>query len=187
MERNNAHITKGSLLIADPILDEAYFKRGVILLSNHSDDGTVGFVLNKEISNMRITDLVDGFDGFDFPVFLGGPVCKDNLYYVHTAGNLLKGSSPITNKLYLGGHFDSLKELIKKGEIKENEVRFFVGYSGWAPGQLEKEIKSESWFIGNIKPKYVFEQNTKLWHDVLTDLGNDYQLIANFPEDPSMN
>jgi putative transcriptional regulator len=186
MIEHTTNITKGNILVADPILDELYFRRGVILVSDHNEDGTIGFVLNKEI-DLRINDAIEDFGDIDFPVYLGGPVSKDNLYFVHTAGHLIKGSQPITDKLFFGGHFDTLKELILAGKIAENEVRFFLGYSGWAPGQLEEELKSESWFVGNIKKKYVFEPNKRLWHDALMDMGKDYAIIANFPDDPSMN
>lgn len=186
MNAQNTEIKKGNILIADPILDELYFRRGVILIGEHDVDGTIGFVLNKEI-DLRINEAIEDFGDISFPVYLGGPVSKDNLYYVHTAGKLVKESRQITETLYFGGHFDTLKSLIIEGKVKENQVRFFIGYSGWAPGQLEEEIKSESWFIGNIKKKYVFENNKNLWHDALTDLGKDYAIIANFPEDPSMN
>jgi len=180
------NIKKGNILIADPILDELYFRRGVILISEHNEDGTIGFVLNKEI-DLRINEAIEDFGNISLPVYLGGPVSKDNLYYVHTVGKLIKESRPITNKLFFGGHFDTLKTLIIEGKIKENEVRFFLGYSGWAPGQLEEELKEESWFVGNIKRKYVFEPNKNLWRDTLKDLGKEYAIIANFPEDPSMN
>ena len=179
-------ITNGSILIADPILDELYFRRGVVLITDHNQDGTVGFVLNKQI-DLRINEAIEDLVGIDFPVYLGGPVNKDNLFYIHTEGKIIKNSQAINNKLFLGGDFETLKQLIIQRKINENQVRFFLGYSGWAPGQLDEEIKSESWFIGNVKSKYVLHENKNLWHDVLVEMGHQYAIISNFPDDPSMN
>jgi putative transcriptional regulator len=186
MSNEGSKISKGKILIADPILDEVYFRRGVILLSDHTDEGTIGFVLNKQI-DLKIGEAIEELTSVDMPVYLGGPVSKDSIYYVHTLGHLIEDSFPINDTLSFGGHFDTLKELIIKGKVKENQVRFFLGYSGWATGQLEKELKSEAWIVSNMKRNYVFDTSKNLWHDALIDMGKEYALIANFPDDPSMN
>jgi putative transcriptional regulator len=186
MNSEGNKITKGKILIADPVLDEVYFRRGVILVSDHTDEGTIGFVLNKQI-DLKIGEAIDELSSIDMPVYLGGPVSKDSIYYVHTLGSEVEDSYQITDKLYFGGHFDTLKEMILKGKVKENQVRFFLGYSGWAPGQLEQELKSEAWIMSNVKSNYVFDAAKNLWHDALVDMGKEYAIIANFPDDPSMN
>lgn len=186
MNSKNNIIRKGKILIADPVLDEVYFRRGVILVSDHNEEGTIGFVLNKQI-DLKIGEAIDDLSSIDMPVYLGGPVSKDSIYYIHTLGDAVADSYQIADKLYFGGHFDTLKEMILKGKVKENQVRFFLGYSGWAPGQLEEELKSEAWIMGNVKSNYVFDSSKNLWHDALMDMGNKYALIANFPDDPSMN
>jgi len=119
----------GRLLIAEPFMDDPYFKRSVVLISEHNKEETFGFILNKPIE-ININDALEGFPQFDAPVFMGGPVQSDSLLYIHTQGNFIEGSQPISKTLSWSGNFDQLKQLITDQQIFPHEVKFFIGYSG---------------------------------------------------------
>ena len=90
---------RGKLLISEPFLGDPFFKRSVILLSEHTREGTVGFILNKP-TEIPINDIIEDFPEFDVRVHFGGPVQKDTLHYIHRLGNKLKGSKEIIKGVY---------------------------------------------------------------------------------------
>lgn len=178
---------QGLLLISEPFLADAYFKRSVVLLSEHDTEGTMGFILNKP-TDLGINDAIDGFPRFDAPLYFGGPVNTDTLYYMHTKGDLLEGSREIINGVYWGGNFDQLKVLIETGQITPEDIRFYAGYSGWDNGQLDVELKEHAWMVSNGTLNFSFYKNpSDLWKNVVKSLGKEYALMADFPEDPSLN
>jgi putative transcriptional regulator len=180
-------LAQGKLLISEPFLADPYFKRTVVILSEHTKDGSVGFILNK-LTDIRLNDAIKDFPEFNVPVYFGGPVQIDTLHYIHKLGDLLPGSKEITNGIYWGGDFEVLKVLIDTAQIKPSDIRFFVGYSGWTPEQLEDELQHKAWIVSNANEKFAFHNNPKsLWEQVLKSLGNEYAIIANFPENPSLN
>lgn len=178
---------KGVMLLADPAIEEVYFYRSSIFITEHNSEGTIGFVLNKEM-DLELGNAVQDFKGLDMPVYLGGPVGRESMYYLHTAGKLIPDSIEIKSGIYFGGDYNIVKKLLLSGNLLKSEIKFFIGYSGWSPGQLEKELEEESWFVAKTKKDYVFSKDTKnLWKRVLTEMGPEYALIANFPDDPSLN
>jgi len=186
-ELNKLKPKKGRLLIAEPFMEDPYFKRSVVLLTEYNTDGTFGFMLNKPLE-MRINDIMKDFPPFDAPVFMGGPVQPDSLFYVHTQGKFIEGSMKINDSLYWSGNFDQLKQLIKDQQIFPNEIKFFIGYSGWDYEQLSEEIKDESWIISDINSNNIEELNDEdLWQSTLQRMGAEFSLLSNFPEDPSLN
>ncbi|MBL4592553.1 MAG: YqgE/AlgH family protein [Flavobacteriales bacterium] len=186
-ELNKLKPKKGRLLIAEPFMEDPYFKRSVVLLTEYNTDGAFGFMLNKPLE-MRINDIMKDFPPFDAPVFMGGPVQPDSLFYVHTQGKFIEGSMKINDSLYWSGNFDQLKQLIKDQQIFPNEIKFFIGYSGWDYEQLSEEIKDESWIISDINSNNIEELNDEdLWQSTLQRMGAEFSLLSNFPEDPSLN
>ena len=177
----------GDLLIAEPaILDDHEFSRAVILLTEHSTSGSVGFVLNR-LSTYRLSDLFQDLD-VDFPVFRGGPVAKNNLYFVHSVPELIPDSVKISNGIYWGGNFEAVKSLLIKGLLQPKDIRFFLGYSGWSKGQLFSELKEKSWIVKTNSYKNMFLTNPKtLWKEEILKLGNKYKIWANAPIDPRLN
>lgn len=179
--------TKGSLLLAEPFMMDPNFKRTVIFITEHNEDGTVGFVLNRE-SPLLLSDAVEGFEGFDVPLYLGGPVQTDTLHYLHTYGDKLEGSIEIADGVYWSGNFEGLKAMVQQGEIDPKEIRFFLGYSGWSPGQLDDEMKESSWITHEGKGLHVFNTDPEeLWKQVLEEKGGDFAMMVNFPENPILN
>jgi putative transcriptional regulator len=183
--------TKGKLLISEPsILNDNDFNRSVILLTEHDQNGTVGFILNK-LSNYTVQDLVPEIES-NHKVYLGGPVAEDNLYFVHRVPNMIPNSIEIeTNDsggIYWGGDFEAVQDLLSSNSLSPNDIRFFLGYSGWSKNQLDNEIKITSWIIKDNNYQNIFETNPEtLWKDELLKLDSTYQIWANAPKNPNLN
>lgn len=178
---------KGKFLISEPFMEDNFFKRSVVFLCDHNEDGSFGFVLNNILS-INMKDVMEGFEECEFEVGFGGPVNSSNLYYIHTLGDMLEDSICIQKGLYTGGNFEKLQGLINSGLVDTNQVRFFLGYSGWTAGQLEQEIKDSAWIVTSSKNENIINSNDKeLWKNLLNEMGGKFKAIANFPEDPSLN
>jgi putative transcriptional regulator len=181
-------IEKGCLLIAEPtIISDFTFSRTVILLSDHNDSGSVGFILNKPLE-YTLRDLVPEINA-SFVIYNGGPVEQDNLYFIHTIPNLITDSVEISNGIYWGGNFDLVKNLINTGVIHKENIRFFLGYSGWSENQLEEELESNSWILtqNNHKEKILKIPSLNFWKDKLQEIGGEYLIWCNAPENPILN
>ncbi len=184
---NNVAPQKGRILIAEPFLSGNYFNRSVVFLVAHSTKGTVGFILNKKV-DFPIHDVFPDFPKFDGEVYLGGPVATDSIYFIHKLGTKLPGSIHVLGDLYWGGDFDVLKHDISTGEIKPQDIRFFLGYSGWDAGQLEDELKEDSWLVTDVNQEDVMSQlDEDSWFDFVKKAGKQYSIWENFPENPSFN
>ncbi|MDP2089574.1 MAG: YqgE/AlgH family protein [Flavobacteriaceae bacterium] len=179
--------SKGKLLIAEPsILNDPSFNRSVVLLTEHNEEGSVGFILNK-LSHFRLNDLVPEIL-MDFPVYFGGPVEQGNLYFIHKTPHLIDGSIEIGKGFYWGGNIEIIAELINKSKIRIDEIRFFLGYSGWEVDQLNEELEVDSWIVlENDFPNILNADDTTLWKDQMIQLGGDYLIWANAPLNPSLN
>lgn len=178
---------KGRLLISEPFLADPYFRRTVVLLCEHNEEGSFGFILNKFI-DVGVNELIEDLPQLGSRVSMGGPVQSGNLYYIHTLGQKIEGSVEIVKGVYMGGSFDMLKILLKSGTIKKGMIRFFVGYAGWGHDQLAEEMKERSWLVTPADPKALMDsKKDDLWRQTLLDMGEEYAMLANFPEDPSLN
>jgi putative transcriptional regulator len=180
-------VKAGKLLISEPFMNDQYFGRSVVLLCEHNLDGTVGFILNKPMV-MTVNEAMDDFPRIDGNVYFGGPVQSNMIHFIHRVGSKLPGSFEIANGIFWGGDFDTLSFLIDTKQVNGNDVRFFAGYSGWEPKQLKKELKEKTWIIGEGNLKYLFSNDPDhLWREVLKNMGREFSVIANFPEDPTLN
>ncbi|MCV6629647.1 MAG: YqgE/AlgH family protein [Flavobacteriaceae bacterium] len=180
--------TKGHLLIAEPtILNDVSFNRSVVLLVEHNQDGSVGFIMNKPLS-FNISELIEDIK-VPLQVFNGGPVEQENLYFIHTKPELIPDSILISNGIYWGGDFQSVKDLLNNGKIRPHEIKFFLGYSGWDNSQLDSELKSNSWVVvKNSYKTHILEPVTEhFWKEQMLALGGDYKIWSNAPENPSYN
>jgi putative transcriptional regulator len=183
----NIKPSPGKLLIAEPFLDDPYFKRSVVLLTEHNENGSIGFILNKPIE-IKLKDAVGELPPIDSNIHLGGPVARETLHFLHTEGEQIDGSLEIMKGLFWGGNFETLKKLIEQDKIKPESIKFFVGYSGWEPEQLDKELKLNSWIVLDGDLNNIMKRNTtNLWKDILKEMGKEFAVIAEFPNDPTMN
>ncbi len=179
---------KGKLLIAEPSLTgDVSFNRSVVLLAEHNNEGSVGFILNKPLEYL-ISDLVKEIN-LPFQVYNGGPVEQDNLYFIHKVPDLITNSIEISDGIFWGGDFEKTVDLINNETISEHDIRFFLGYSGWASLQLDEELSSNSWVI--VKNEYesnIIQKSTvAFWKEKMIELGGNYLLWSNAPENPSLN
>jgi len=180
-------ITAGKLLISEPFMFDPNFKRAVIFITEHNEKGSVGFILNKP-TGQKLSDVLPDVEIGDFDLFSGGPVGNDMLFFLHNLGDTIPGGNKVTENIYWGGDFEVLQNEISLGRVTEDNVRFFMGYSGWAPKQLNQEIKENSWLLAKLKDDLVMRGKSKtFWKSALSGLGQDYKVMANFPEDPSKN
>lgn len=182
-------IKSGNILIAEPFMLDTNFKRAVICLCDHSEqEGSVGFILNRRM-NLKLSELIPDIENEEeYNVFYGGPVATDTIHYIHNVGDLLEDSIKVSRGIYWGGNFEKLKFLINSGLIKPNNIRFYLGYSGWSAGQLQEELESGSWLISQVDPNYVFKSvSALLWKQTLSNKGDLYSVIAQMPSTISLN
>ena len=178
---------KGQLLLDGGNLRGSFFQRTVILVCQHDAEGAFGLVLNRA-SGSNAGDLIVGDLPKlikSLPLHFGGPVQPSALSFLH-ADTFLPDANVMPN-LSLGHSLDSLVEL---GEsfASAQKIRLFVGYSGWSPGQLEDEIKRDAWLIHPASLDLVFHAKPEqLWQSVLRQKGGKYKLLAETPDDPSLN
>ncbi len=179
----------GSLLISEPFMLDQNFERSVILLCEHdAEQGTIGLILNHR-SMLTLQDIIDQLGGTPFPLYFGGPVEGNALFFIHKAFEKLQSGNHIMDDLYWGGDFDLLKELIKSNQITPAEVKLFLGYSGWSSGQLDQEIKDNSWAVHNsfnIDLTFISD-GEDLWKEAVISMGPKYAHVANFPKRPEFN
>ena len=181
-------INQGTLLVAEPsIIGDINFHRSVILLANHKEKASLGFILNKPF-DFILKDILPEINS-SIEVHYGGPVEPDNLYFIHNSPELITGSIKINEELYWGGNFEKVIELLNDESIGENNIRFFLGYSGWGENQLKNEIELNSWIIQEnyIGNKVININSESFWRKQIRSLGGPYLIWGNAPENPSHN
>lgn len=189
IKHNNLLPEKGRILISEPFLQNIYFQRAVILLTEHSLKGSMGFVLNKR-TDLTVNEFFREFkDVQDIPIYLGGPVNPNHLFFIHTLGNdLIPDSVQITENLCFDGNIEALKSYIVKGGHVEGNVKFFIGYSGWSKNQLNEEIIHDSWLVGKSPvTKMMLSDGETFWYDSIDALGSQYSTWKNYPKNPELN
>ena len=173
---------KGNILIASPnLLFDSFFSKTIILLVDETKDGYTGFILNKPLE-IKIKEIES------LEIYKGGPVSNDNLYFIYKTKSPIKGSLKISDNVYWGGNIDEVFKMIKENIINTNNVRFFIGYSGWDHNQLEVEIKNKNWIVKKNKAENILTINSqKHWRDEMKKLGGEYLLWSESPENPIFN
>lgn len=177
----------GDLLISEPFLPDPNFERTVVLVCEHNEDGSFGFILNKT-SIFKFNEVLEEAGTFAETVYVGGPVQQDSLHFIHRSP-LVEDGVDIGNGLVWGGNFEQLMIMVRSGGIKANDFRFFLGYSGWSSGQLMDEMKENSWILfRGATPAHIFDTDPiELWKRVLEEMGGKYKLFSNYPTDPRLN
>ncbi len=177
----------GILLIADPFLKDPNFLRTVVFLCEHKEEGSFGFVLNRQYQN-TLDELIPELEGFSFPVYYGGPVQVDTIHFLHQYPEQIPGGQEVFKGVYWGGDFDAVVKMILSKEVTPDKIRFYIGYSGWSDGQLAEEMKEKTWLTVKATRNLVFHKNYEdIWKDSLRHLGGDYEIMVNFPIDPQLN
>jgi putative transcriptional regulator len=186
IEYNKVAPKKGRILVAEPFLQDNYFKRSIVLLTDYSSEGSVGFVLNKPL-DVKVNEVVSDFPSISSMVSIGGPVSTNTIHYIHTYGEEIPNAVKVFDNIYWGGDFAYIKEMITEGKLLSNQIRFFLGYSGWQAGQLESELQQNSWLITEINSQSIMNPHENIWKNTLSQLGRKYQIWSDFPENPGFN
>lgn len=177
----------GILLIADPFLKDPNFLRTVVFLCEHKEEGSFGFVLNRQFEN-TLDELIPELEGHKIPVYYGGPVQQDTIHFLHQYADEVPGGIEVLKGVWWGGDFDLLVDRLKQGTIDPGRIRFFIGYSGWSSGQLAGEMEEKTWLTVKATRQLIFHQDyAEIWKDSLRQLGGDYEMMINFPIDPQLN
>ena len=186
---NNLLPAQGSILISEPFLQDAYFQRSVVLLVEHNTQGSMGFVLNKKTDLIVNTFFPEREEYPEIPIYLGGPVSANRLFFIHSLGDLIVPDSvKIKDRLYFDGDFEALKRYIQNGHSIEGKVKFFLGYSGWTEGQLGNEINKNSWVVSHAaKENVLLADGESFWKNSLEQLGSNYEAWTKYPKDPYLN
>jgi putative transcriptional regulator len=179
---------KGDLLISEPFLNDPNFSRTVILLCEHNEEGSFGFVINKQ-ANVKLNELISEAGDREDDIYIGGPVQQNTLQFIHRSDGLIEGSVEVQEGIYWGGDFQQMLAMIDGNLIKKEDIKFFVGYSGWGAGQLKGELELNSWIISrNVQIEQIFNTDVEsLWKEVLNTMGGKFKIVANFPVDPRLN
>lgn len=186
---------QGSLLVAEPFLQESYFNHAVVtLVSYDRKDGALGLVMNN-ITDFKMPDLLPQIDRTEetekIEVFLGGPVADDRLFYIHTLGpEVISDAAPVGGGLYVGGKFEDVVNYVNSGYPTDGRIRFFVGYSGWVPGQLEEEIGNNVWAVTDLPqdPSDMLSgADDPYWHRIVKNMGLKYRSWLYHPRDIHSN
>ena len=186
INHNNTKPKQGLVLVSEPFAPDSIFSRSIILLAEHNEEGTIGFILNKPF-NRKISDFSSEFGNFDINISLGGPVGSEHIYYIHTYGKKIPGSIHIKDDLFWGGEFNVIQTMSEAGMLDETKIRFFMGYSGWSPEQLLNEIKKDSWLVSDIDVKTIMQNDNKIWDKTVSELDKPYNVWQHFPENPNLN
>ena len=187
IQSNNVLPSRGKILISEPFLRDVTFGRSVILLIDHTEEGSMGLVINKQLP-LLLNDIIMEFKYIDeIPLYKGGPIATDTLFYLHTLADI-PGAISICKGLYLNGDFEEIKRYILQGNKISEHIRFFLGYSGWESEQLSNEIRENTWLVSEEKKSYLMKSDTKdMWRKALEKLGSKYETWSRFPQVPTLN
>ena len=180
---------KGIFLVAAPSLRDPNFRQAVVLLCEYGPEGTLGLVINRTTA-MNITEVlpqVPVLESQGHMIFSGGPVQRSHLLLLYRTTEGSEETHHVFDGVYLSGDLSILKDLLKNPSGSADFMAF-MGYAGWAPGQLEYEMKTGSWLTLPSDSSCIFGRNPAgLWGDILRLLGGQYALYSDMPLDPQMN
>ena len=187
IQSNNVLPSRGKILISEPSLRDATFGRSVVLLIDHTEEGSMGLIINKQLP-IFVNDIIKEFKYIeDIPLYKGGPIATDTLFYLHTLADI-SGAIPISKGLFLNGDFEEIKRYILQGNQIDRYIRFFLGYSGWESEQLSTELRENTWLVSKEENAYLMNGDTKdMWKQALEKLGSKYETWSRFPQVPTFN
>mgnify|MGYP001189968805 CR=1 FL=1 len=184
-------VAPGTFLAAGPDLADPNFLHAVVLMCRHTDEGAYGLVINRP-SELVAREVLQGHVELAKSaarMFVGGPVSLESLQVLHRAPARIQGGEELADGLWIGGDLDDIaRYLLEAPADAERDVRLFMGYSGWGPGQLEFELAALSWLPAPGSLGSVFSLDPKgVWRDVVRGLGPRFRPLADEPPDPNLN
>ncbi len=186
----NKQYGKGSLLIANPVLPDPNFSRTVILLCNHNEQGSFGLVINRS-AELKAPDLFSSIDilkSYNEKIYIGGPVSQSMVFYLFRSSQDVGDLDEVCSGVYLGSSLETLESLCLDIDKQKDNVRFYLGYSGWSGGQLDGEMEQNSWLIQSADEQIVFlDSEDLMWPKAVNSLGEEYQYLTKAPVNPQWN
>ena len=174
-------IKKGTILLADPQIDDPEFFKSVILIVYCDDKEVIGIILNKP-SKAYLKQIPNSKEYLS--INIGGPVDQKSLLFIHKLKKIIPGATKIKNDYYFGGDYDILNNQITKKNI--NKIYIYLGYTGWTKSQLISEIKENSWILCEYDLNECFNQKN-LWSKIIKTLGKKYAIWTNTTKNPNLN
>jgi len=177
---------KGKILISTPDISGDIFSRSVVLIIDHSESGAFGLILNKK--NSKMSNRFKNFFDFEIEVYDGGPVENDKVFFIIKGKKVTENFTEINDEYYLTEDIELIINAVLQNEISIRDVKIFSGYSGWSPSQLENEVLQKVWTVVDVyNLDYTLPNDHTLWKSIMQNLGGEYLLWANAPEDISLN
>ena len=181
---NNSY--NGKILISTPDISGDLFSRSVVLMIDHNEEGAFGLILNKK--NTKMSDRLLRIFGFNVDVYEGGPVENDKIFFINKGVKVTEQFSEINTEFYLTEDIENVVTGLIEEQITVEEIKVFSGYSGWGKLQLEDEVKRKMWTVVDVyNLDYTSPNDENLWKNIMQNLGGQYLLWANAPENISMN
>jgi len=186
----NKNYEKGSLLIANPVLPDPNFSRTVILLCDHDDQGSFGLVINRS-TQLKAPDLflnINILKSYNEKIYLGGPVSQSMVFFLCRSPTAAGKLEEVCSGVYLGSNLETLESLYSSLENPEQDIRFYLGYSGWSGGQLAEEMEQNSWLVQRANEQFIFlDSESLIWPQAVNSLGEKYQYLTKAPVNPQWN
>lgn len=148
-------IAPGKILISSPSMNDSNFYRSVVFIAEHNENGALGFVVNK-VFERPLNALAEFSSSPAFPLYKGGPVDNEHLYFVHRRNDLIPGGTLVTGNIYFGGDFKQAIKHINNKTLTTADIKIFIGYCGWNASELEEEITEGSWDLSDNHNEFVF-------------------------------
>lgn len=181
---------KGYFLIANPVLPDPNFSRTVVLLCNHNEEGSFGLVVNRA-TDMKASEVFSDCDflkRFNNKVYIGGPVQQSQVFYLCRSQDPIPEMETVCQGVQMGMNWDSLEQAVNKLQDPEQDIRFYLGYSGWAAGQLAGEMDHRSWLTCSAKDDFVFRgKEDTIWSSAVRSLGKEFEYLLHAPLNPNLN
>lgn len=160
------HLQPGHIIISTALLDETEFEKTAIVITEHNEKGTIGYVFNQRFPR-KFNELEEFKHSIPVPLYKGGPVQTDMLYFMHRRPDLIPNGEPVTGNVCMGGDFKTAVQLLNNAQLKSGDVRLYIGYCGWDANELEAEIKEGSWQLTNATVEVVFTDSpVSIWDEL---------------------
>ncbi len=188
---NQPEPARGSMLVAKPTVEDFCFKRSVTILVDHdNEEGSMGVMVNKP-TRFTLNEIEPEIECNEpLPLYLGGPVGTNMLFFLHTLGTeVIPDSVQLAPGVFFGGDFEVMKMYLESGDPVTGKVKFIIGYSGWAKAQLESELERHDWAVlKDNAAELIFKTPDDLvWDQAVKGFGDQYRMWRTWPDDVSLN
>jgi putative transcriptional regulator len=140
----------GLFLKSTSLLNDTFFENALLFITEYNEKGAMGFVVNQPYPR-KLNELEEFKNSAPFPIYQGGPVSPEHLFFIHQRPDLIEEGQPVTGNIFLGGNFKSAVRHLDDHTLTENDCKMFIGYCGWDFGDLDEEIAEGSWELADTR------------------------------------